>query len=143
MLATAFMGLVLRCILSNFMIVYAQLQRRRCRQALYMAFIHRRHSLFQQSHFNNLNRWLPRQCLRGRHSDRLRHPRHCRLWWVFPRSRDWWENFVLHTWDNGCWQKNFRMPRKTPFEIVDFLTPHIECKTTVLRNQYHLARELR
>ncbi|KAL8221091.1 UNVERIFIED_CONTAM: hypothetical protein K2H54_058880 [Gekko kuhli] len=34
-----------------------------------------------------------------------------RRWWVYPRSLDWWDNFVLHIWGEEKWLENIRMSR--------------------------------
>ncbi|KAL8203051.1 UNVERIFIED_CONTAM: hypothetical protein K2H54_037318 [Gekko kuhli] len=34
-----------------------------------------------------------------------------RRWWVYPRSSDWWDNFVMHIWGEEKWLENFRMSR--------------------------------
>ncbi|KAL8219141.1 UNVERIFIED_CONTAM: hypothetical protein K2H54_008470 [Gekko kuhli] len=34
-----------------------------------------------------------------------------RRWWVYPRSSDWWDNFMMHIWGEEKWLENFRMSR--------------------------------
>ncbi|KAL8186170.1 UNVERIFIED_CONTAM: hypothetical protein K2H54_065749 [Gekko kuhli] len=34
-----------------------------------------------------------------------------RRWWVYPRSSDWWDNFVMHIWGEEKWLENFRMSK--------------------------------
>ncbi|KAL8207193.1 UNVERIFIED_CONTAM: hypothetical protein K2H54_047789 [Gekko kuhli] len=40
-----------------------------------------------------------------------------RRWWVYPRSSDWWDNFVMRIWGEEKWLENFRM--SSPY------TPHL------------------
>lgn len=54
-------------------------------------------------------------------------------YWVFPRSEDWWENFVTCVWSDERWLLNFRMTRETFMEIVEALRPRMERRATIMR----------
>lgn len=56
-----------------------------------------------------------------------------RRWWVYPRSKNWWEQFIRLTWDEEQWIENFRMSRATFFEIVEALRPRLQRQTTNMR----------
>lgn len=56
-----------------------------------------------------------------------------RRWWVYPRSRDWWDSFVMEIWDDERWVQNFRMGRSTLFDLVETLRPRIERQRTTMR----------
>ncbi|XP_048373451.1 protein ANTAGONIST OF LIKE HETEROCHROMATIN PROTEIN 1-like [Sphaerodactylus townsendi] len=56
-----------------------------------------------------------------------------RRWWVYPRSKNWWEQFIRLTWDEEQWIERFRMSRGTFFEIVEALRPHLQRQTTNMR----------
>ncbi|XP_063003354.1 uncharacterized protein LOC134413155 [Elgaria multicarinata webbii] len=65
-----------------------------------------------------------------------------RRFWVRPRSKDWWENFVLKEWDDEQWLSHFRMSRGTFFEIVEELRPHLDRRLTVMRRPIPVEKRL-
>ncbi|XP_015276416.1 PREDICTED: putative nuclease HARBI1 [Gekko japonicus] len=56
-----------------------------------------------------------------------------RRWWVYPRSTDWWDSFVLRVWGEEKWLENFRMTRATFHWLVDCLCGRIERQGTNMR----------
>lgn len=113
---------------------------RRRRLAVYGAALHHHWRLQEQLLLGPLlrsRRLLRRSlllCRRRRHSSSRMPGAPARRWWVFPRPRDWWENFVLRIGaEDASWSRNFRMKSQTLFELVDLLTPYVERRRTVLR----------
>ncbi|XP_054843582.1 putative nuclease HARBI1 [Eublepharis macularius] len=57
-----------------------------------------------------------------------------RRYWIYPRSRDWWDNFVTAIWDDQLWIENFRMTRETFNELVHSIGHRLSRQRTRLRN---------
>ncbi|KAL8220578.1 UNVERIFIED_CONTAM: hypothetical protein K2H54_049819 [Gekko kuhli] len=53
-----------------------------------------------------------------------------RRWWVYPRSSDWWDNFVMRIWGEEKWLENFRMSRSTFDWLVDALRDVLQRQRT-------------
>ncbi|XP_048374905.1 putative nuclease HARBI1 [Sphaerodactylus townsendi] len=53
--------------------------------------------------------------------------------WVYPRSRDWWENCVMAFWGDEEWLHSFRMTRQTFMELVETLRGRLHRATTTMR----------
>lgn len=55
-----------------------------------------------------------------------------RRWWVYPRSQDWWSNFVLNVWDNQVWIRKFHMTKQTMDYLVDALSERLDRQYMVM-----------
>ncbi|XP_042309854.1 protein ANTAGONIST OF LIKE HETEROCHROMATIN PROTEIN 1-like [Sceloporus undulatus] len=57
-----------------------------------------------------------------------------RRYWIRPKMKgSWWNEELLHMWDDEMWMQHFRMPRGTIFRLADILRPHIAAMDTVMR----------
>ncbi|KAL8190798.1 UNVERIFIED_CONTAM: hypothetical protein K2H54_061606 [Gekko kuhli] len=63
-------------------------------------------------------------------------------WWVYPRSSDWWDNFVMHIWGKEKWLENFRMSRSTFNWLVDALRDVLHRWRTEMRAPVSMERRV-
>ncbi|KAL8187256.1 UNVERIFIED_CONTAM: hypothetical protein K2H54_041403 [Gekko kuhli] len=65
-----------------------------------------------------------------------------RRWWVYPRSSDWWDNFVMRIWGEEKWLENFRMSRSTFDWLVDALRDVLQRQRTEMRAPVSVERRV-
>ncbi|KAL8221555.1 UNVERIFIED_CONTAM: hypothetical protein K2H54_069865 [Gekko kuhli] len=65
-----------------------------------------------------------------------------RRWWVYPRSSDWWDNFVMRIWGEEKWLENFRMSRSTFDWLVDVLRDVLQRQRTEMRAPVSVERRV-
>ncbi|XP_054843560.1 uncharacterized protein LOC129335133 [Eublepharis macularius] len=65
-----------------------------------------------------------------------------RRYWVYPRSNDWWDNFVTAIWDDELWIQNFRMSRSTFNELVACIGPGLARHDTRLRRAIPMEKRV-
>ncbi|XP_029968422.1 protein ANTAGONIST OF LIKE HETEROCHROMATIN PROTEIN 1-like [Salarias fasciatus] len=61
-----------------------------------------------------------------------RYRRTARRIWILPRAQDWWQH-ISTTWDDGEWQKHFRMKRDSFSLLCETLRPWLTRKNTKYR----------
>ncbi|KAJ7320354.1 hypothetical protein JRQ81_019865 [Phrynocephalus forsythii] len=57
-----------------------------------------------------------------------------KLCWCYPGRSQWFHDTVLQLWDDRQWLENFRMTRRTLFEVADKLRPYLMRRDTVMRS---------
>uniref|UniRef100_A0A8D0E558 DDE Tnp4 domain-containing protein n=1 Tax=Salvator merianae TaxID=96440 RepID=A0A8D0E558_SALMN len=62
--------------------------------------------------------------------------------WVFPRTTDWWENFVMGIWGDEEWICHFRMTRSTFEFLVEQLTATLQRSSTQMREPIPVRKRL-
>ncbi|KAL8165334.1 UNVERIFIED_CONTAM: hypothetical protein K2H54_040044 [Gekko kuhli] len=65
-----------------------------------------------------------------------------RRWWVYPRSSDWWDNFVMRIWGEEKWLENFRMSRSTFNWLVVALRDVLQRQRTEMRAPVSVERRV-
>ncbi|KAM6471782.1 uncharacterized protein PHA67_002021 [Liasis olivaceus] len=66
-------------------------------------------------------------------------PRHQ---WVYPISTNWWKDLLTGEWGDEKWLENFRMTKKTLFDIADLLRPTLQRQLTVMRQPISVEKRV-